>query len=71
MHFWPSITGLNPYNDKKANMLNIKTKMLFFLGSVLFLVIGLPLLFFVLGPLDLSHRPDVVAVDGRRQDPPR
>ena len=49
LHFWPSITGPNPYNDKKANMLNIKTKMLFFMGSVLFLVIGLPLLFFVLG----------------------
>ncbi|VEG98436.1 Uncharacterised protein [Aeromonas encheleia] len=48
-HFYPFITRLNRYNRQIDKLLNIKIKMLFFLGSVLFLVVGLPLLFFVLG----------------------
>lgn len=49
LHFLPSLIALDPYNDNKDSKGNIKTKMLFFLGSVLFLVIGLPLLFFAFG----------------------
>lgn len=48
-HFYPFIAGLNRYNHQIDKPLNIKIKMLFFLGSVLFLVIGLPLLFYMLG----------------------
>jgi len=48
-HFYPFITCLNRYNRQIDKPLNIKIKMLFFLASVLFLVVGLPLLFFMLG----------------------
>lgn len=48
-HFYPFLNGLNRYNHQIDKPLNIKIKMLFFLGSVLFLVVGLPLLFFMLG----------------------
>jgi hypothetical protein len=48
-HFYPFIARLNRYNHQIDKPLNIKIKMLFFLGSVLFLVIGLPLLFYLLG----------------------
>lgn len=48
-HFCSFIAGLNRYNHQIDKPLNIKIKMLFFLGSVLFLVIGLPLLFYMLG----------------------
>ncbi|WP_336765233.1 hypothetical protein [Aeromonas hydrophila] len=48
-HFCPFIASLNRYNHQIDKPLNIKIKMLFFLGSVLFLVIGLPLLFYMLG----------------------
>ena len=48
-HFCPFIAGFNRYNHQIDKPLNIKIKMLFFLGSVLFLVVGLPLLFFMLG----------------------
>ncbi len=48
-HFYPFFNGLNRYNHQIDKPLNIKIKMLFFLGSVLFLVVGLPLLFFMLG----------------------
>lgn len=48
-HFYPFLNSLNRYNHQIDKTLNIKIKMLFFLGSVLFLVVGLPLLFFMLG----------------------
>ena len=48
-HFCSFIASLNRYNHQIDKPLNIKIKMLFFLGSVLFLVIGLPLLFYMLG----------------------
>ncbi|MNH64385.1 hypothetical protein E4185_07185 [Aeromonas media] len=48
-HFYPFLDSLNRYNHQIDKPLNIKIKMLFFLGSVLFLVVGLPLLFFMLG----------------------
>jgi ABC-type Co2+ transport system permease subunit len=47
--FTLSSPRFNRYNRQIDKPLNIKIKMLFFLGSVLFLVVGLPLLFFMLG----------------------